>query len=60
VECISNSKLEEIIDLILEYVDVEVNIGCYTDAEPDFETFPYLEDKDRELVKEKIKEILNE
>lgn len=57
---IEEKKIEDIIELVLEYIDVEVNTGWFSDAEPDLETFPFISNKDKEFVKKKIKEILNE
>ena len=52
---IDEKKLEIIIDLILEYVDVEVNVGPVID---ELEAFPFIHDSDKKLLIEKIKKEL--
>ena len=55
---LDDSVLENIIEAVLEYVEVEVNCGCYTEAEPDFETIPYINDEDRLIVRKLIRKLL--
>ena len=53
---IENKKLDKIIDLVLNYVDVEVE----RDKSAKFYAIPYLEGLDRDLVKEKIIELIGD
>lgn len=55
---IEDKKIEEIIELIESYMDFELDIPyCY--GESDIDIYQFISDRDKELIKGKIREILN-
>ena len=59
-DIINDKKISDIIELVLEYVDIEIEGVSYCGGEPDIECYPYLSDSDKKVVKKYIKDILEE